>query len=320
MSQIKIAVLSGGVGAAKFLRALSYLSTKPEITAIVNTGDDMNHCGLHISPDIDTIIYTLSGEINKKTGWGLNRESWQAMDTLKKLEGKQEANYSWFNLGDRDLGTHLFRTGKLKNKIPLSQITAELAHQNGLDIKILPMSDDTVQTQISLSSGEEVSFQEYFVKLKHKVAIKSVRYKGAETAKPAPGVIESLEFCDKIIIAPSNPVLSIAPILSIPEINKIVSKRRNDTYFISPLIEGKALKGPADRVLLELGYIPDAAGVARFYSSNISIDNAVIDIKDENLVSVIEEMGLRVLATNTIMSNKRTSKELAEAVMSFIFN
>lgn len=321
----KIVVLSGGVGAAKFLRALQMLDQKIEITAIVNTGDDTKHCGLHVSPDIDTIIYTLSNNINKKTGWGLKNETWNAMKGLNDLEvhlnaelNEGENTYGWFNLGDNDIGTHLYRTSRLLDGIPLSQITAEIAKKFDIDINILPMSNDSVQTKLSLTDSKtEISFQEYFVKHKHNIAIDSVRFEGAQSAIPAPSVIEAIESADKIIIAPSNPVLSISPILAIEKISQLISKRRKDCAFISPLVDGKALKGPADRIMLELGYIPDAGGVAKFYSDYA--DNAVIDTQDINLVPAIEEMGLKCLAVNTIMSNSKTSKQLAEFIMNFLF-
>ncbi len=325
----KVVVLSGGTGAAKFLNALNLLENDLEITAIVNTGDDIVHCGLHISPDIDTIIYTLGDEINKKTGWGMKNESWQAMENFVALEkkllnnlggqssnssnGTNELKNAWFNLGDRDIGTHLYRTSRLRDGASLSQVTKELTKRFSIKVNILPMTDDKVETRITLSSGEEVSFQNYFVKLRHSTPLKSVYFKGAENVKPAPNVMDALESADKIIIAPSNPALSIAPILAIKEIGRLVSKRRRDTVFISPIIGGKALKGPADRVLEELGYIPDAGGVAKFYSDYA--DTAVIDLKDEHLIDVVEEMGIKCIATNTIMSNKKSSKALANIVL-----
>ncbi len=338
-----VAVLAGGVGGAKILSALKSTISAENITAIVNTGDDMNHCGLHISPDIDTIIYTLSGQINKKTGWGLRNESWNAMQSLKMLEKiqnqaddnpheknnpheKKAGKYGWFNLGDRDLGTHLYRTARLAEGAKLSQITAEIASQYGAGINILPMTDDPVYTRIlpeesaeteeSAENGTEISFQEYFVKLRHSVAIQRLRFEGAETAQAGQGVVDALKKAEKILIAPSNPLLSIGPILAIKEIARIVSSRRKDTCFVSPLVGGKALKGPADRVLKEMGYIPDSSGVARFYSD--FADSAIIDIQDEDLVEDVESLGIRCLAVNTIMSSRRKSTRLVENILDFM--
>ncbi len=318
------------------LSALKAVVPAENITAIVNTGDDMTHCGLHISPDIDTIIYTLSGQINRKTGWGLRNESWNAMQSLKMLEGAQNLQkknlpkkdlqknsalkYGWFNLGDRDLGTHLYRAARLAEGAKLSQITAEMAAQYGVGINILPMTDDPVYTRIlpekNAESGTEISFQEYFVKLRHSVAVQRLRFDGAESAKAAPGVLDALNEAGKIIIAPSNPLLSIGPILAVEEIARVISGRRRDTVFVSPLVGGKALKGPADRVLMEMGYIPDSTGVAKFYSD--FADSAIIDIQDANLVEDIELIGLRCMAVNTIMSSPKKSKKLAEDILDFI--
>ena len=290
-----------------------------QITAIVNTGDDISHCGLWISPDIDTVIYTLAGEINPKTGWGLKKESWQAMESLHNLEAStSELKYGWFNLGDRDLGTHLYRTARLQAGITLSQITAEIAGAFGLQAQILPMSEDRVETRVLLENPgpeneQEIGFQEYFVRLKHSVPIKDIKYVGANEASPTPQVLEAIKSADKIILAPSNPLLSIAPILAMPKIEEALAKRIPDITAISPIVAGKALKGPADRVLSELGFESSALGVAKIYSQKIH--TLVIDAQDKDLTSSIEAMGINCKPLDTIMSTPKKAEALARAVL-----
>ena len=312
----KIAVLCGGAGAAKILSSIKTVVPESEITAIVNTGDDFINCGLYICPDLDTITYTLASKINKSTGWGLEKETWKAMESLKMLD-EDELKFGWFNLGDKDIGTHLYRTARLAEGAELDQVTKEITSKYGIEITLLPMTNDPVSTRVKVKNGDEISFQEYFVKFKHQIELENVIFEGAETACPLPDVLKALESAEKILIAPSNPILSIGPILSIQEIAKLVRHRRKDAAFISPIIGGKALKGPADRVLLEMGHIPDAVGVANFYSD--FTDFAVIDIQDQDLASSVEKLGIKCLSVNTIMSSSRKSKKLAEDIMDFLY-
>jgi LPPG:FO 2-phospho-L-lactate transferase len=299
-----IAVVCGGVGAARFLAGLVQVVDPAEIVAIVNTGDDLVQHGLAISPDLDTITYTLSGEGNPETGWGLRGESWSAMAMLERLGGA-----AWFRLGDRDLGTHLFRTGRLAEGVALSRVTAEIAAGFGLAITLLPMTDDVVRTRLQLAAGEEVSFQEYFVKLQHQVAVTAVTFVGAAMARPAPGVLEALEGAARIVVAPSNPVVSIGPVLAVPGVRAVLQRRRGDVTAISPIIAGAALKGPADRLLVELGAEASATGVARWLADVIG--TLIIDEADAALATEIARCGVRPRVAATVMRTPGAAARLA---------
>ena len=311
-----IAVLCGGVGAAKFLKGLLMVRSPADVAAIVNTGDDAAMHGLHVSPDIDTIIYTLSGEVNPETGWGRRSETWEAMSTLRQLE-RQPGDLAWFNLGDKDIGTHLYRTSRLREGAALSEITAEIAVGYGVEIKILPMTDSRVATMMRLAgqaakqaggnatenagagaAGEEIGFQEYFVKLRHDVEVAGVRFDGAEAALPAPGVAEAIAEAEILVLAPSNPVVSLGPPLAIDGIRSAIAERVVDskpTIAISPLIGGQALKGPADRLLTEMGSEASSAGIARWYEG--LIDALVIDEADAADKASVEACGVRCVVT-----------------------
>lgn len=304
-----IVTLAGGVGAARFLKGLSLIKEPSELKAIINTADDVVLHGLHISPDIDTVTYSLAGVDNPETGWGIIEESWNVMKSLDFLGGA-----TWFQLGDKDLGTHLFRTNRLSEGGSLTEITAEIACKFGIEVKLLPMSDSKISTFVTLAeSGEEISFQEYFVKLKHAVAVESVRFEGSQQAKPGPDVIESIHQAEKIVIAPSNPIVSIGPILSISEINSAIKSRRESTVAISPIINGLALKGPADRMMSELGHEPSVLGIAHLYKDLVA--TLVIDKADETYKESIESLGMRCLVTNTVMSSPSVSASLASTVL-----
>jgi LPPG:FO 2-phospho-L-lactate transferase len=299
-----ITVVCGGVGAARLLAGLVQVVDPAEIVAIGNTGDDLVLHGLSISPDLDTITYTLAGEVNPETGWGRRGESWSAMAALEQLGGP-----SWFRLGDRDLGTHLFRTGRLAAGGSLTEVTAEIATAFGLGLTLLPMSDDPVRTRLELVSGEDVSFQEYFVRLQHDVAVRTVRFDGADAAHPAPGVLEALEDAARIVIAPSNPVVSIGPVLAVPGIRAILRRRRADVTAISPIVGGAALKGPADRLLRELGAESSAAGVAAWLADVAA--TLIIDEVDRDLASEITRLGVAARVTETVMRTPALAAALA---------
>ena len=240
-----ICVLAGGVGAARLLNGLKDVAPPEEITAIVNTGDDAIMHGLYICPDIDTVTYTLAGVNNIETGWGLNGETWLAMESLKKLGGK-----TWFNLGDRDLATHMYRTDRLSEGAGLKEITAEITSAMGVSVNLLPMTEDQVETKVTLlESNDEISFQEYFVKHRHDISVSAVRFNGSAEAKAGPGVIDAISEAEIVIIAPSNPIVSIAPIFSVSEISDAIKARKKDVVAVSPIIAGAALKGPSDRLL-----------------------------------------------------------------------
>ena len=329
-----ITVLCGGVGAAKFLKGLLMICDPADVTAIVNTGDDAVMHGLHVSPDIDTIIYTLSGEVNPETGWGRRSETWEAMTTLRQLE-HQPGDLAWFNLGDKDIGTHLYRTSRLREGAALSEITAEIAVGYGVEIKMLPMTDSRVATMMRLAegaakqekanatenastgeAGEEIGFQEYFVKLRHAVEVAGVRFDGAEDAQPAPGVAEAIAESEVLVLAPSNPVVSLGPPLAIDGIRSAIAERVADskpTIAISPLIGGQALKGPADRLLTEMGEEASSAGIARWYEG--LIDTLVIDEADAADSASVEACGVRCVVTQTVMDTPEISQSLAQTVL-----
>ncbi len=299
----RIVVLCGGVGAAKLLQGLVKVVAPNSVTAIVNTGDDLSLHGLHICPDIDTVIYTLGNEINPDTGWGLRDEGWRAMDMLAMYGG-----IDWFRLGDRDIGTHLFRTQRLSEGATLSEVTREIAAKWGVGVNVIPMSNDPVRTIVTTVRGEDLNFQDYFVRLAHDVEIASIKFQGHETAHPAPELISEILEADIILVAPSNPLVSIAPILSIAGIRDVLQKRRKDVIAISGIIGGKALKGPAGRLLNELGYEASAAAVAEIYKDIAG--TFVIDDIDKHERKRIQELGLNCIITDTVMTNSTKAADL----------
>ena len=314
------------------LAGLAAVLGQPSITAVVNTGDDTVLHGLHVSPDIDTVTYTLAGVSNRQMGWGLAGETWTVMEALGSFDGVAGSSLTWFSLGDKDLATHLYRTGRLAAGATLSQVTAEVAQRFGIEARLLPMSNDRVETRVTLRDAREaqtkgqpertpggspggavVSFQEYFVGLAHAVAVAAVDFAGIGAARPAPGVIEAVETADLLVICPSNPVVSIGPVLGVPGVAQAVARRRETNVAVSPIIAGRALKGPADHMLAELGYEPTAAGVAEMwapYAATIVIDNA-----DAALAGRIEALGVRCVVAPSVMSGPAEAAKLAEAVL-----
>jgi LPPG:FO 2-phospho-L-lactate transferase len=290
------------------LRGLVEVMPPGDITAVVNTGDDTVLHGLHISPDLDTVMYTLAGAINAETGWGLAGESWRVMESLERLGG-----ITWFNLGDKDLATHCYRTQRLSEGATLSEVTAELASSWGVDIRLLPVTDDPLRTRMQLVDGPEVSFQEYFVHLHHDVAVASVRFEGSASAQPGPRVLQAISGSDAIVVCPSNPVVSIDPLLAVPGILDSLVARRDDIVGVSPIVAGAALKGPADRLLAELGFEPSVVGVAKWYAPWMG--TLVIDAADSALQHAVEAEGIRCVVTNTVMSTLELSADLARTVL-----
>lgn len=303
-----IAVLCGGVGAARLLRGLVPAAAPGSLVAIVNVGDDLELHGLRICPDIDTIVYTLADAVSAERGWGLEGESWQAMEMVGRYDG-----IDWFGLGDRDLGTHLYRTQRLSEGADLSQVTAEIAKAWGLELSILPATHDRLRTMVTTEDEGEISFQEYFVRRQHNVPVTSVRFDGAAQASPARGVLDALRNADRIIIAPSNPAVSIDPVLAVPGIAEILVERRNDVIAVSPIIGGKAIKGPADRLLVELGRESSVVGVARWYADVVG--TLVIDTIDAASSEAIEALGVRPVVTDTIMSQPGVTESLAALLL-----
>jgi LPPG:FO 2-phospho-L-lactate transferase len=307
-----VAVIAGGVGAARFLCGLVQVVDPGDITAIVNTGDDIELHGLWVSPDLDTVTYTLAGAINVDTGWGLTGESWNAMDALGRYGAVRPAESgaaaTWFNLGDRDLATHLYRTHRRREGAALSVITAEIASAWGLGLRILPMSDERVETRVHTDIGE-LGFQEYFVGHHHDLAVHGVHFAGIDDARPAPGVLEAIATSDVVVFAPSNPIVSIGPVVAVPGMLEALHARRANTVAVSPIVAGAALKGPADRMLDSLGHEPSVRGVAQLYWSLIS--TLVIDEADREHCERIAAMGVRPVVTDTIMAHPGVAAELA---------
>ena len=318
----RVTVLAGGVGAARFLRGLLDVVPHEQVTAVVNTGDDTVLHGLMISPDLDTVTYTLAGAINTETGWGLTDESWQAMAELRR---HAEANgisaddpevgeaAGWFALGDRDLGTHLYRTSRRRAGATLSDVTAELARSWGLELRLLPVSDDELRTRVTTADGRDLAFQEYFVREHHDVAVESVRIEGAADATPAPGVLDAIASASALCVAPSNPVVSIGPLLEVPGVRAAVEDARDRAVAISPLVGGEALKGPAARLLRELGHEASVVGIARWYAPLVG--TLVIDRVDADLADRVEAEGVRCVVTDTIMRDPATSAALARTCL-----
>jgi len=302
-----VAVLCGGVGAARFLRGLLD-AIEPEaagsVCAIVNVADDLVLHGLHISPDLDTVVYTLADRIDPGRGWGLADESWQAMTMLETLGGE-----TWFRLGDRDLGTHLHRTQRLSQGAPLSEATAEIAAALGLTLQVLPASDDRIRTMITTIDGELLSFQEYFVGRQHAVETEAIAFDGAASAAPAPGVLDALAEAATIVIAPSNPIVSIGPLLAVPGVREALEAGRDRCVAVSPLVGGAALKGPAERLMREQGHEANAVGVARLYAPLASA--LVIDHADAADAGRIAALGVEPVVTDTIMGDPERARALA---------
>ena len=317
-----ICVLAGGVGAARFLRGLIQVVPAHDITAIVNTGDDTVLHGLSISPDLDTVTYTLASAIDPVRGWGLENESWTAMSALARFVDVRPQDSSaaptWFNLGDKDLATHFYRTARLREGATLAQVTSEISQSFGVDVHLVPMSNDRVSTFVTLAndcvagpSGTEITFQEYFVKHQHSVAVSAVRFAGASTAS-ALG-LDTLNSAQTVVIAPSNPLVSIAPLRALHGVDAALTKRRESVVAISPIIAGAALKGPADRLMTELGHESSVVGVAKLYAPICG--TLIIDSADAHLASKVEAEGMRCVVVDTVMSTPEKSKHLARTTL-----
>jgi len=306
-----IVTLAGGVGAARFLSGLVRAVEPESIVAIVNTGDDDVFHGLSVSPDLDTVTYTLGGAVNPETGWGVRGDTFATMDAIERYGVP-----TWFRLGDRDLATHLFRTERLAAGAPLSAVTAEIVTAWGIALRILPMSDDPVRTRIEVAgaNGTEVlRMQEWFVRERSEPAVLGVSFAGADLARPAPGVLDAIEQADRIVICPSNPIISIEPILAVPGMRAALTARRDAVVAVSPIIAGATVKGPADRLLGALGFDISCVGVARVYHDVCG--TLVIDERDRDRAPEIEAAGLRVAVTDTLMTDASAAERLARAAL-----
>ena len=313
-----ITVLAGGVGAARFLRGLVLEVDPATICVVVNTGDDTIMHGLNISPDLDTVTYTVADAIDPERGWGLANESWRVMESLARYQDvkpdSSTAAGTWFNLGDRDLATHLYRTARIAEGATLSTVTQEIAQAWGLMFNMMPMSDDQVATKVDILEdgiAATISFQEYFVKRRHGVPVTGVEFVGATTAMPT--FINNLHTSEAIIIAPSNPIVSLGPIRALSGVDAALTFNRDRVVAISPIVAGAALKGPADRMLVELGHEASVVGVARIYAPICS--TLVIDQQDEALQSAVEREGMKCVVADTIMRTPQITQVLARKVL-----
>jgi LPPG:FO 2-phospho-L-lactate transferase len=299
---VRVTVLAGGLGGSRLARALAETIEPSQLTIVGNVGDDVEVLGLHVSPDLDTILYTLTGRLDESKGWGRTGETWNALETAGELGGE-----TWFQLGDRDLGVHLVRTQALRSGEPLSGVTARLARAFGLGPTLVPATDDRLRTWVETPAGD-FPFQEWFVARQHRDEVDGVRFEGADEVSPAPGVLEALERADLLAIAPSNPFVSIAPILAVAAIREAIERRRVPAVAVSPLIGGKAVRGPADRMLARLGGGTGPQQVTDCYEE--LIDALVIDEADAD-----EPAGIRTIVTRTLMDDAEGRRRVAEAVL-----
>ena len=301
---MKIVAFAGGVGGAKLAQGLAQVLPSQDLTVVVNTGDDFEHLGLYICPDLDTVCYTLAGLANPKTGWGRAGETWNTISNIEKLGGP-----AWFRLGDSDIATHLERTRRLKEGNSLSQVTKDFCMAWGIAPTVLPMTNSPVRTMVDSDEGE-LAFQEYFVHRRCEPRVKGFRFDGADVAEPAPGVREALESSDAIVFCPSNPWVSIDPIL------KVVKEVKKPVIAVSPIIGGKTVKGPAAKMYSELGIEPSALAVAMHYRTILK--GFVLDNEDKEMEDPIKRLGFATLVTNTLMNQLTDRPRLANDVLNFI--
>jgi LPPG:FO 2-phospho-L-lactate transferase len=301
---MKIVAFAGGVGGAKLAQGLAQVLPSQDLTVVVNTGDDFEHLGLYICPDLDTVCYTLAGLANPETGWGRAGETWNTISNIEKLGGP-----AWFRLGDSDIATHLERTRRLKEGNSLSQVTKDFCMAWGIAPTVLPMTNSPVRTMVDSDEGE-LAFQEYFVHRRCEPRVKGFRFDGADVAEPAPGVREALESSDAIVFCPSNPWVSIDPIL------KVVKEVKKPVIAVSPIIGGKTVKGPAAKMYSELGIEPSALAVAMHYRTILK--GFVLDNEDKEMEDQIKRLGFATLVTNTLMNQLTDRPRLANDVLNFI--
>ncbi len=302
-----IVVLTGGTGGAKFVQGLAHVLPPAEITAIVNTGDDLAWWGLHVSPDLDSITYALGGVLSPERGWGFAGDTFYCLERMRQM-----GEPGWFQLGDRDLATHLTRTELLARGHSLSEATAEIVRAFGIAARILPMSDDGVETRVLTDAGE-LSFQEYFVREHYQVTPRGVRFAGVEKAKPAPGVAEAIAGAAAVLIAPSNPITSIGPILAVPGIAEALKQTSAPVVAISPIVGGAAVSGPAGELMRLRGLPVSITGVARAYAG--FLDVLVVDERDGRSGSEVEALGIRAVCARTIMDSDSAKAGLARVAL-----
>ena len=307
---MKITALAGGVGASKLLHGLARAGASEELTVIVNTGDDIVIHGLRISPDLDIVTYTLAGVVNPKTGWGFRGDTFAALERLRAF-----GRPAWFNLGDRDLATHIHRTAMLASGASLSEAADSIRHALRVKARILPMSEHPVPTFLETDEGL-LHFQEYLVKRRAEPVVRAIRFTGIEKATPAPGVLDALENADVILICPSNPLISIGPILAVHGIRDALRQRRAKVFAVCPIVGGKSLKGPSDKMLAQLGHDVSARGVAMLYADFTG--TFIIDPVDKKDAPAIESLGMRVEICPTIMRTEVHKVRLARSILKMI--
>lgn len=303
-------VFAGGVGASRFLQGLCQAVDAASVTVVSNTGDDVEMFGLHVSPDTDIVIYALADAVNPETGWGLRGDTFAVVEQLQRFGYER-----WFNLGDRDLAMAIHRTRLLREGVPMHKVVAGLVSAWGLTCTVLPMSNEPVRTMIAGPEGE-IAFQEYMVRLRTEVDVRSIRFDGVEQAKPGPGVMEAIGDAEAVFIAPSNPFVSIGPILAVPGIRDALANTRATRVAVSPIIAGQVVKGPAAKMMTSLGYEVSALGVARIYQG--LVDLFVLDAEDRGLAPAVEALGMRTLVTDTMMTSMERKRELAEDILNAI--
>ncbi len=302
-----MAVLSGGVGGARFLHGLCAEIPPGHVTAVVNVGDDFEPYGLHVSPDLDTVLYTLAGLIDEARGWGVEGDTPRALEQARRL-----GDEGWFWLGDLDLGLHLARASLLRRGASLSQASAALAARLGLEARLLPATDDRLRTHVRTDVGE-LDFQTWFVRRGQRDPVRALRLEGADVARPAPGVVDAIRTADLVVVAPSNPLISIGPILAVPGLREAVAARRAATVAVSPIVGGRALKGPAAAMLATLGHEVSPVGVARLYADVCG--TLVLDEADADLAPAVEALGVRPVVASTVMARRDGRRRLARAVL-----
>ncbi|HEX3942498.1 MAG TPA: 2-phospho-L-lactate transferase [Rhizomicrobium sp.] len=305
-----ITVLTGGTGGAKFVWGLARILSPEQLTVIVNTGDDLNWWGLHVSPDLDSVLYALAGKLSRDRGWGYDEDSFRCLERMRSLGSE-----AWFQLGDLDLATHLRRTEMLASGKALTEATAELCRAMGVKVRLLPMSDDRVQTVVSTPDGD-LRFQEYFVRERCKPAVTDVRFEGAQQASTASGVLQAMIHSDLVLIAPSNPITSIGPILAVPGVRDAIRCSSAQVIAISPIVGGAALSGPAGEMLKMRGFAVSAAGVAASYRD--LIDVLIADTQDEGEREAIQKEKVHAVFTNTLMKSDSDKIALAQFALSTV--
>ncbi len=302
-----ITALAGGVGAAKLLVGLANVIDQKDLTVIVNTGDDIDIHGLHVSPDVDIVAYSLAGIVDKEKGWGIENDTFHCLEALKRFTGCE-----WFQLGDRDLATHLFRTNLLRQGLTLTEATTKICSSLGVNAKILPMTDSKFETRIATRNGI-VHFEEYMVKRGAKDEVLGVEYFGEEKAKPSAGVLEAIDEAERVVVCPSNPIVSVETILSIRGVREALKRTEARVVSVSPIVAGLPIKGPADKLLRGLGFEVSALGVAKLYSD--FLDAFIIDNADSSIKSRIEKLGMKVIVVDTVMRSLQDKVQLAKTVL-----